>query len=117
MVDPDPVPWLDDILDCIGWIEHLTAGKSITDYQRDRTMRDAVERNVERISEASRRLPDDLKAMQPEMNWRQIARVGNILRHAYRQVDHALMWEIVELDPPALRTVIERMRREHGADP
>lgn len=108
------LPWLDDMLDAIDWIGRLTAGKSIADYRADRPMRDAVERNIERLSEASRHLPPELTAAHPELPWRQIAQVGNILRHAYRRVDHAIVWEIVELDLPALRTALERMRAGLG---
>jgi uncharacterized protein with HEPN domain len=114
---PDARPWLDDIIDGIVWIERLTAGKSLDDYRRNRPVQDAVERDIERISEASRRLPAELKAAHPEMDWRQqIAHVGNILRHAYRQVDHTLIWQIVELDLPALKIVAERMPSEAGDD-
>lgn len=45
--------------------------------------RDIVERNLEVISEASRRLPDDLKATQSHVDWRVLADLGNVLRHAY----------------------------------
>jgi uncharacterized protein with HEPN domain len=109
-------PWLDDILDAIDWIERITAGKSFADYRADRPLRDAVERNIERISEASRRLPDELKGRHPQLPWRQIAQVGNILRHGYRRVDHAMVWEIVELDLPPLRIAVERMLAELGDD-
>jgi uncharacterized protein with HEPN domain len=81
----------------------------LADYRADRPMRDAVERNIERISEASRHLPDALKARHPTLPWRQIAQTGNILRHTYRRVDHAMVWEIVELDLPPLRKAIHEM--------
>ena len=105
-------PWLDDMLDAIVWIDRITAGKSLADYRADRPLRDAVERNIERISEASRHLPKELKARHPTLPWRQIAQVGNILRHAYRRVDHAMVWEIVELDLPPLRTAIQHILDE-----
>lgn len=110
-------PWLDDILDAIDWIERMTAGRSFADYGADRPLRDAVERNIERISEASRHLPDQLKGRHPTLPWRQIAQTGNILRHAYRRVDHAMVWEIVELDLPPLRTAVERMLAELTNEP
>jgi uncharacterized protein with HEPN domain len=50
------------ILDAIARIETLTAGKSFEDYLADWITRDAVERNLERLSEASRHVPAHLKA-------------------------------------------------------
>jgi uncharacterized protein with HEPN domain len=46
----------------------------------------SVTRRLEIISEASRRLPDDLKARQTDVPWRQIAGSGNIFRHDYEDV-------------------------------
>jgi uncharacterized protein with HEPN domain len=109
-------PWLEDMLDGIGWIERMTDGKSFADFKDDRPLRDAVERNIERISEASRRLPDELKHAHVEIPWAQIARIGNILRHAYRRVDPEMIWEIVELDLPSLRVVLEAMLAAEGGD-
>jgi uncharacterized protein with HEPN domain len=108
----DASPWIEDMLDGIVWIERLTEGKSFADFKADRPMRDAVERNIERISEASRHLPDTLKDAHAEIPWAQIARVGNILRHAYRRVDPVMIWEIVELDLPSPGVVLEAMRKE-----
>ena len=105
-------PWLDDMLDAIDWIERITTGKSFADYRADRPIRDAVERNIERIPEASRHVPDELKRRNPTLPWRQIAQIGNILRHVYRCVDHAMVWEIVDLDLTPLRTTVERMLAE-----
>ncbi len=102
-------PWLEDMLDGIAWIERMTAGKSFAEFATDRPLRDAVERNIERISAASRHLPDALKDAHVEIPLAQIARVGNILRHAYRRVDPVMIWEIVELDLPSLRVVLEAM--------
>jgi len=67
---------------------------------------DAVERNLERISEASRRIPDDLKAEHPYVDWRGIATIGNVLRHVYDFVNVRTIREVVEHDLPSLAVVI-----------
>jgi uncharacterized protein with HEPN domain len=54
-----------DMLETIDELEHATAGKTFEDYQRDWLLRKAAERGVEIISEASRHLPEDLKARHP----------------------------------------------------
>jgi uncharacterized protein with HEPN domain len=52
---------LDDMLAAIERIEAFTRGKTFEQFASDRMLADAVERNIERISEASRRIPDTLK--------------------------------------------------------
>jgi uncharacterized protein with HEPN domain len=58
----------------------------VRDFDRDAFKADlrtvyAVTRCLEIISEASRRLPDELKARHPAIAWRQMAAAGNVYRH------------------------------------
>ena len=62
-----------------------------------------VERGVEIISEASRHLPDDLKARNPEIPWQKVAGIGNILRHNYESIAAPVLWKLVQADLPALK--------------
>ncbi len=62
----------------------------------------AVERYLERLSEASRHVPDELKDKYPNIDWRGVADVGNVLRHAYDQVMDHRIWQIVTADLNAL---------------
>jgi uncharacterized protein with HEPN domain len=59
------------------------------------------------ISEASRRLPDELKARHPAIAWKQMAGAGNVYRHDYEDVAAEFVWETVQRALPPLRTVIE----------
>ena len=65
-----------------------------TDWQK----RWLVERGVEIISEASRRLPDELKARHPEIPWPKVAGIGNVLRHNYANISAPIMWKLVKED-------------------
>ena len=56
---------LDHILEAIAAIESYIAGKDFKAYRTDRILHDAVERNLERLSEAARYIPDELKAEHP----------------------------------------------------
>ena len=66
----------------------------------------AVTRCLEIISEASRRLPDDLKARHPSIAWKQMAGAGNIYRHDYEDVAASYVWITVQNHLPPLRVVI-----------
>ena len=65
----------------------------------------AVTRCLEIISEASRRLPDDLKARHLSIAWRDMAGAGNIYRHDYEDVAAEHVWDAVQIDLPPLRAV------------
>jgi len=67
----------------------------------------AVTRCLEIISEASRRLPDDLKARHPSIAWKDMAGAGNIYRHDYEDVAAQHVWDTVQIDLPPLRVVID----------
>ncbi len=73
---------LDDMRAAIEGIENATAGKSLQDYQNDWLLR-PLQRAIEIISEASRALPDEIKALRPEIPWPQVKAIGNVLRHEY----------------------------------
>ena len=56
----------------------------------------AVTRALEIISEASRRLPDELKTRHSALDWPAIAAAGNVYRHEYETVDDALIWHTLK---------------------
>jgi len=75
----------------------------------------AVTRCLEIISEASRRLPEDLKERHPSIPWRNIAGAGNVYRHDYEDVAARVVLDTVKLALPPLRAVIaEEIERLRG---
>ena len=85
---------LNDILDTIEHLNLLLRDKTLQDLQHDRITKAAFERFLEIISEATKHIPEDLKAQFPEIPWRRIKDLGNHLRHAYNSVDEEVLWEI-----------------------
>jgi uncharacterized protein with HEPN domain len=84
----------DDILQAIANIETDTAGLEFEAFAADRRVRQLVERNLEILSEASRRIPDRFKALEPDIPWRDIAGIGNILRHDYGEERPDILWGV-----------------------
>ncbi|HEY4987302.1 MAG TPA: HepT-like ribonuclease domain-containing protein [Bradyrhizobium sp.] len=66
----------------------------------------AITRCLEVISEASRRLPHDLKARNPAISWKQMAAAGNVYRHDYEHVAAEFVWDTLARALPPLRVVI-----------
>ena len=75
--------YLDDILEAIDHIREYTLGLNYEAFQHDRKTQDAVVRNLEIIGEAAGRMPEFLRAAAPEVEWRKITGLRNILAHEY----------------------------------
>lgn len=75
------------IKDAIADIRRLRASASDEQIKRDRFLKAALERFFEIISEASRHIPEDHRAAHPQIPWKRIAGIGNVLRHAYEGID------------------------------
>lgn len=101
-----PLLRIHDMLEAIRGIEKAIKGKSFRDYQRSWVLRSAVERGVEVISEASRHLTRELKTPYKEVRWKDIAGIGNILRHEYQRVDGQIIWKAVKDDLPPLKEAL-----------
>ena len=65
--------YLQDILQAIESIGRYTKGYTFDQFQHDRKTQDAVVRNLEIIGEAVKRLPDELRATYPDIEWRPAA--------------------------------------------
>ena len=68
----------------------------------------AVTRALEIISEASRKLGDELKSRHANIPWKDMAGAGNVYRHDYEDVRHRLVWGAVHNRLPALLVVVEQ---------
>lgn len=89
---------LTDIIEAIERVR-LVLGKTPLDaFEADWEKQWLIERGVEIISEASRRLTDELKARHPDVPWKKIAGIGNVLRHNYETVAPAIMWKLARED-------------------
>jgi uncharacterized protein with HEPN domain len=103
--------------EAIEGITALSADRSYEAFVQDWGRQRAVERGLEIISEASRHIPDDQKALAPDIPWRQIAAIGNLLRHEYQRADSSLIWNIVVEHLPRLAEAVNRMIQVAEAAP
>ena len=101
-----------DILDTIARLEGKTAGRTFAEFEADWELRFIVERGIEIISEASRRLPDHLKASRPEIEWQSVAGIGSVLRHEYHTISNKIVWDVIQADLPPLKAAIEAIAAE-----
>jgi uncharacterized protein with HEPN domain len=97
-----------DILEAIADVDEILLGKSLEEFTADQVLRLATERLLEIVCEASRNLPDSVKHDAPDINWRKMIDFGNRLRHAYRETDVVVVWEIVQKHVPPLKSFVQR---------
>lgn len=83
-------------------------------FVAEKTTRLTVERLLEIVCEASRFIPDDMKRAEPEIDWRKMIDFGNLLRHAYHITKAEIVWNVVQIHLPALKSCAERHIRMSG---
>ena len=96
-----------DILRNIELAESFVRDITLKQFADDVLRVYATTRALEISSEASRRLPDDLKASYPSVPWRRIAGAGNVYRHGYDIVAAEALWETVQTGQTELRQAVE----------
>ncbi len=99
---------LRDIAYHIDLASNFVVGSDLATFRDDLRTLYAVTRCLEIISEASRRLPVELKARHPSIAWKNMAGAGNIYRHDYEDVAVTQVWDAVRLALPPLRVIIEQ---------
>jgi uncharacterized protein with HEPN domain len=98
---------LGEILRNIDLAEQFTRDIPVEQFVTDDLRLYATIRVLEIVSEASRRVPEEIKARHPEVPWRQIAAAGNIYRHGYDVVVPEVIWETAQTGFTALRSAVE----------
>jgi uncharacterized protein with HEPN domain len=99
---------LRDILYHVELAVAFTAGFSLDSFRSDLKTIYAVTRCLEIISEASRRLPDEMKTRHTGIAWKQMAGAGNVYRHDYEDVAAEFVWETVRRALPPLKAAIDQ---------
>jgi uncharacterized protein with HEPN domain len=110
MARRNPLVVLLDILGAIDGIERAATGRALDDLSRDWLLKHGIERGLEIVSEASRHLPEELIAKAPEVPWKKIRGLGNILRHEYHDIQDRIIWVVVQDELPPLRAAIVRLQ-------
>ena len=100
-----------EILEAIRKIKRYTASGR-QPFFTNSMAHDAVVRNIEIIGEATRALTQEFKDAHPEIPWRKIVGMRNILIHEYFRVDLEAVWTVVENDLAILEPQISRCFEE-----
>lgn len=106
----DDAVYVQHVLECIARVEQYTIGGP-AEFKASPLIQDGVIRNLQTLGQSVLKLSDALKAAHPEVDWKSIIGLRNVLVHDYLGVSVTRIWEIVEHDLPDLKTKILSIQR------
>ncbi|MFB6262229.1 MAG: DUF86 domain-containing protein [Bradymonadaceae bacterium] len=80
-----------------------------SEFVSDPTLKRAFSRSIEKIGEAVKQIPGDVRRANPEVPWKQIAGMRDILIHEYFRVDYEVVWNVVKEDIPELDDALDNV--------
>jgi uncharacterized protein with HEPN domain len=100
-----------DILEAIERIDRYAVRGRET-FERDELIQNWTTHQLQIIGEAAARITPDLRENHPEVPWRQIIGMRNVLTHGYFDIDLDIVWSVVERDLGKLRSQVEAIVSE-----
>lgn len=106
--------YLRQILKSLGRIDQ-EAAKGEPTFRSSETVQEAILMNLAVIGEAVKALSESTTTSAPEVPWREIARLRDMIIHRYHHIDLNEIWDIVRLDILPLRLQVERLLNDLDA--
>ncbi len=104
--------FLRDMLEAARRVIRYTSGRDRDGFLADEMAYDATVRNLEVLGEAAKKIPEAVCGEHPEVDWRGIAGLRDVVAHVYFALDDATLWRIVRSDIPQLIEHLERIERD-----
>lgn len=98
-----------DLLDAIDRIAAYTSALSLTTFLADERTRDAVLRNLARLGETTKFIPQSVQDRTPQVPWAYLRDIRNVVSHDYFGIDPALVWHTARTELPALRPSLQAL--------
>ncbi len=104
--------YVSDILENMRDAEEFIEGMSYEQFVADKKTANAVLRSIEVIGQATKNVPDNVRAQYPQVPWKEMAGMRDKVIHSYFDVDKEIVWLVVKERIPALRPFVEQILRD-----
>ena len=112
MNEPRIEDYLDDLERNLRLSVEFTETTTIEEFQKDFRNQYAVIRALEIVGESVKRIPEDIRALEPRMPWKAMAGMRDRLIHGYDNVNIGLVWATVSTTIPALLPLFSSFREK-----
>jgi len=104
--------FIEDILESIKLIEKYLGSSSKEDLNNNQKLKDSIIRRLEIIGEAVKNIPEDFRKKYPNVPWKKIAGLRDIIIHSYFNINLDITWEIIKKDLPDLKAKIQKIKED-----
>ncbi|MGB3656039.1 MAG: DUF86 domain-containing protein [Rivularia sp. (in: cyanobacteria)] len=98
-----------DMVQAINSIQNRVTDLTFTDFQNDETIAKAVFYDFLIIGEAAINIPPEIQLRYPNIPWRVVADMRNVMAHEYFQVNQRIVWNTIENNLPELILQLEEL--------
>lgn len=112
----DDLVYVGDMLTAARTVVDFTQGRTLSEYESDVFFRSAVERQIEILGEAARRVSREFQQAHPEIPWRPIQAQRHVLAHDYGEIKHERIWRVAETHVPDLIKLLETLATTPNAE-
>lgn len=99
------IPYLKHVRDALTRIEEFTADTDRKEFAKDIKTQDAVIREFMVVGEATKRISTGLRQKHPDVPWRRLAGVRDVLIHKYFEINLDEVWNLID-EVPKLRSAV-----------
>lgn len=90
------------LVDCQKVVRYTSGMSTLADFTRDDAAYDGILHNLQMIGEAARYIPDEVRPLMPNVEWKAIVGLRNVIVHRYFAIDNEIVWDIVQRKIPEL---------------
>lgn len=105
----EPKVFLEDMYTAAVKIETFTKGLSFDDFVGNDLVSDAVIKNILVSGEATKNIPNQIRMDNPQIEWRKMAGMRDMMIHGYFSINYRIVWDVVQNKIPTLKQQVKKL--------